>query len=127
WDADVGELTTYDARETAPLAADRSYWLDDKGDPRAFRDAVIGGRSAGVPGTPFLLEILHRDHGSLPWANLMQPAIDTAERGFAVTQRMAEAVAAAQGLDTFVTTAEYFLPGGKPVAEGSTLKNPAYA
>src|SRR5690606_22988756 len=31
------------------------------------------------------------------------------------------------GLDTFVTTAEYFLPGGEPVAEGSILKNPAYA
>lgn len=127
WDADAGELTTYDARETAPLAADGSYWLDDKGEPRAFRDAVVGGRSAGVPGTPLLLEMLYRDHGSLPWAGLMQPAIETAERGFTVTRRMAESVAAAQGLDTFVTTAEYFLPGGKPVAEGSTLKNQAYA
>lgn len=127
WDAEEGELTTYDARETAPLAADETYWLDENGEPLAFADAVVGGRSAGVPGTPMLLETLHRDHGSLPWTNLMQPAIETAERGFAVTQRMAESVAAAQGLDTFVTTAEYFLPGGEPVAEGSTLKNPAYA
>lgn len=127
WDAEAGELTTYDARETAPLAADESYWLDDNGAPRGFRDAVIGGRSAGVPGTPLLLETLHRDHGVLPWASLMQPAIETAERGFAVTRRMAGSVALAEGLDTFVTTAEYFLPGGKPVAEGVNLKNPAYA
>ncbi|MCP8894696.1 gamma-glutamyltransferase [Shinella daejeonensis] len=127
WDADAGQLTAYDARETAPLAADETYWLDENGEPRAFRDAVIGGRSAGVPGTPLLLETLHRDHGVLPWPSLIQPAIETAERGFAVTHRMAEAVAAADGLDSFVTTAEYFLPGGKPVTEGSNLKNPAYA
>lgn len=127
WDAETGELTTYDAREKAPLAADETYWLNENGEPLGFMEAVIGGRSAGVPGTPMLLETLHGDHGSMEWAELLQPAIDTAENGFTVTQRMADSVAGAEGLDTFVTTSEYFLPGGEPIAEGSTLMNPAYA
>ncbi|AEQ50971.1 gamma-glutamyltransferase [Pelagibacterium halotolerans] len=127
WDAETGELATYDAREKAPLAADGDYWLDENGEPMGFMDAVIGGRSAGVPGTPMLLETLHADHGTMDWAELLEPAIDTAENGFTVTQRMADSVAGATGLDTFVETAEYFLPGGEPIAEGSTLTNQAYA
>ena len=127
WDAASGELATYDAREKAPLAADGDYWLDENGEPMAFMDAVVGGRSASVPGTPMLLEQLHSDHGTMEWAELLQPAIDTAEAGFTVTQRMADSVAGAAGLDTFVETAEYFLPGGEPIAEGSTLTNQSYA
>jgi gamma-glutamyltranspeptidase/glutathione hydrolase len=127
WDAATSELTTYDAREKAPLAADGDYWLDENGETMGFMDAVVGGRSAGVPGTPMLLETLHTDHGSMDWAELLQPAIDTAEDGFTVTQRMADSVAGATGLDTFVEASEYFLPGGEPIAEGSTLTNQAYA
>jgi gamma-glutamyltranspeptidase/glutathione hydrolase len=127
WDAASSTLSTYDARERAPLAADGDYWLDQDGEPMAFMEAVIGGRSAGVPGTPLLLERLHRDHGTKDWAELLQPAIDTAEEGFTVTQRLAASVAGALGLETFVTTADYFLPDGNPIAEGATLTNQAYA
>lgn len=127
WDAEAGALSTYDAREKAPMAADGDYWLNDAGEPMAFMEAVVGGRSAGVPGTPMLLERLHADHGSMEWAELLQPAIDTATEGFTVSQRMADSVAAAEGLDAFVTTSEYFLPGGEPIAEGSTLTNQEYA
>ncbi|WP_417580665.1 gamma-glutamyltransferase [Pelagibacterium sp.] len=127
WDAANSELSTYDAREKAPLAADGDYWLTDSGETMEFMDAVIGGRSAGVPGTPMLLETLHDDHGTMDWAELLQPAIDTAESGFTVTQRMADSIAGATGLDQFVATSEYFLPGGEPIAQGSTLTNQAYA
>ena len=127
FDAETSDITTYDARETAPKAATDTYWLNADGTAMDFATAVIGGRSAGVLGTPMLLETFHRDHGSLDWAELMQPAIQTATEGFEVSPRLAKAVADAKGLDTFITTADYFLPGGKPIAEGSTLKNPAYA
>lgn len=128
WDAALGKLTTYDARETAPLAADQDYWLGEDGEPLAFMDAVIGGRSAGVPGTPLLLEVLHRKYGRLPWSGLLQPAIDTAEQGFTVSQRLADAIPAAPGLDTFETTRSYFFNAdGTPLAEGQTLRNPDYA
>ncbi|MBF0677421.1 MAG: gamma-glutamyltransferase [Devosia sp.] len=127
FDKESGELTTYDAREKAPMAADGSYFLDGTGAPMGFMDAVIGGKSAGVLGTPKLLEKLHADHGKSDWESLLQPAIDTAEAGFEVSQRMADSVAGTEGLDQFIATAEYFLPGGKPIAEGTLLKNPDYA
>ena len=127
FDKESGELTTYDAREKAPMAADGAYFLDENGEPVDFIEAVIGGRSAGVPGTPKLLEKLHADHGTTDWATLLQPAIEAAEEGFEVSQRMADAVADTEGLDRFVEAAEYFLPDGEPIGQGTLLKNPDYA
>lgn len=128
WDAALGELTSFDARETAPLAAGADYWLGEDGEPLPFRDAVMGGRSAGVPGTPMLMERLHERHGRLPWAGLLQPAIDMAERGFAVSPRLAEAIGAAWGLDRFEAARRYFFDeAGAPLAAGSMLRNPDYA
>src|SRR5690606_17932794 len=110
------------------LMADPNYWLDENGEPLGFWDAVVGGRSIGVPGTPMLLETLHANYGRLPWAGLLRPAIETAERGFSVSQRLADAIPAAQGLDRFAATRGYFLDAdGAPVAAGQTLRNPDYA
>jgi gamma-glutamyltranspeptidase/glutathione hydrolase len=128
YDAATGEVTTLDGRETAPLEADPKLFLDDGGQPLKFFDAVVGGRSVGTPGTPKLLEEAHRRWGRANWASLFEDAIMIADGGFAVSPRLAAAVASdAERLARFETTARYFLPGGKPVAEGHRLINPAYA
>lgn len=126
WDAAGAELTAHDARETAPMAAAPDYWLED-GEPLGFWEAVIGGRSVGVPGTPKLLEHIHARHGRLPWAVLFEDAVTLAEDGFEVTERMAESVADARELDRQDAARDYFLPDGDPLAEGARLANPAYA
>ena len=128
WDAATGELTSYDARETAPLAAGPDYWLDAEGAPLGFWEAAVGGRSVGVPGTPMLMEVLHGRHGRLPWPELLAPAIDLAEAGFAVSPRLAQSIAAARDLDRFEPTRGYFFDAsGAPLAEGSLLRNPELA
>ncbi len=128
YDARSGEITTLDARETAPLAADPQYFLDEDGAPLNFRTAVVSGRSVGTPGTPRLLEDAHRRWGRANWHSLFAEAIDHAETGFTVSPRLAESVAAAEDtLATFPATAAYFLPDGAPLAAGSTLMNPDYA
>ncbi|MQX35392.1 gamma-glutamyltransferase [Roseospira navarrensis] len=130
WDAAQQELVTLDGRETAPMAADETYWLGPDGEPVGWWEAVVGGRSVGVPGTLKLLETLHGRFGSLPWPDLWQPAIDTAEAGFAISPRLAASIAAAQDreLARFETTRAYFFnPDGSPKTAGTILKNPAFA
>ncbi len=128
WDAALNELTAHDAREIAPMAAAPDYWLDDNGAPLPFWDAVIGGRSVGVPGVPMLLEHIHQRHGRLPWAGLFDPALQLAEDGFEVSPRMAESIAGARGLDRHPATAAYFHDSaGAPLAAGTRLKNPDFA
>jgi len=127
YDAETGTLTTFDGRETAPLAADADYFLDVGGEPMPFWAAVVGGRSVGVPGTPRLLDVVHARHGERAWAELFEPAIALAEAGFEVTPRLAESVAAAPELDRFAETRAYFFPDGAALAVGADLANPAYA
>ncbi|HHX88636.1 MAG TPA: gamma-glutamyltransferase [Paracoccus sp.] len=128
YDAGSGALTTLDAREAAPMAADPRYFLDEAGAPLEFWDAVVSGRSVGVPGTPRLLEEAHRRWGRANWRGLWDDAIGLAEEGFTVSPRLADSVAAgADRLAAFPATAAYFLPGGVPLQAGARLVNPEYA
>ncbi len=128
YDAQAQELTTFDGRETAPLAATPRLFQDETGTPLGFFDAVVGGRSVGVPGTPALMAEVHARFGTQDWAALLEPAAALAEEGFTVSPRLAALVAEdAERLASSPVTASYFLPGGVPVAEGERLVNEAYA
>ena len=128
YDGATGELTTLDARETAPLEATPRLFQDDNGEPLKFFDAVVGGRSVGTPGTPALLEAAHRKWGRAPWPSLFEAGIGLAEGGFQVSPRLAGLVARdADRLARFPATAAYFLPDGQPLQAGETLLNPEYA
>lgn len=128
YDAATGDVTTLDGRETAPLSATPRLFQDASGAELPFWDAVVGGLSVGTPGTPALMDTAHRLWGRANWANLFDDAIQLAENGFAVSPRLAALVREdAERLSRFPATAAYFLPGGAPLAEGTTLVNPGYA
>ena len=128
YDAESGEVTTLDGRETAPAAATPTLFQTGDGEPMQFFDAVVGGRSVGVPGTPALLQAAHDRWGQSDWAGLFDTAIALAEGGFAVSPRKAALIAGdADRLARHGPTADYFLPGGTPIAAGTTLTTPAYA
>jgi gamma-glutamyltranspeptidase / glutathione hydrolase len=91
-----GESTFLDYRETAPAAAHRDIYLDESGN--VIEDAsLVGHRAAGVPGTVAGLWEAHQRYGTLPWADLVTPAIELAERGFAVPPGLADNVAEERG------------------------------
>jgi gamma-glutamyltranspeptidase/glutathione hydrolase len=128
YDALSNEVTTLDGRETAPLAVTPRLFQDEAGEPLKFFDAVVGGRSVGTPGTPALLAEVHARWGTQDWASLLQPGIDLAEAGFVVSPRLAKLVEGdGERLMSSDLTASYFLPEGKALEAGNTLKNPAYA
>ena len=129
YDANLGKITTFDARETAPIEATPELFQHPDGTPYKFYDAVIGGRSVGTPGTVALMQKLHDVHGKLPWNSLFDPAIKLATEGFEVSPRLAGAIADTQdSLSKYPETAEYFLDqSGQPLTAGTLLKNPKYA
>ncbi|TQF80657.1 gamma-glutamyltransferase [Elioraea sp. Yellowstone] len=129
WNAGVRTLETWDGRETAPAEAAPDLFLRPDGVPMGFLEAAHGGRAVGVPGAVAALEAAHRAHGRLPWAGLFAPAIALAERGFAVSPRLAAAIAAERerlARDP-ATRGHFLLPDGSPLPEGHVLRNPAYA
>src|SRR5215468_10619145 len=121
-------LTAYDGRETAPAAAKPDRFLGSDGKPLQFFDAIVGGRSVGVPGALRMLELAHRQYGRLPWATLFEPAIELAERGFAVSPRLAILIAGEKSRFRQERARDYFFKtDGSPLAAGQTLTNPALA
>lgn len=128
YDANKQSLKSYDGRETAPLLSSEQLFMSDETTPMQFFDAVVGGKSVGTPGTVKLLWEMHKEHGVLPWKELLKPAIELAKKGFEVSPRLAASVARDQNrLKLDEDTAAYFLPKGRPIKEGDNLKNPIYA
>ena len=129
YDAEAGELTTFDGRETAPIAATPDMFLDPNGQPLNFFDAVIGGRSVGTPGTVKLLYEVHKIHGKLPWPDLFKPALKLAEEGFEVSPRLHQLITyAAESLFRYKATRDYFLTEeGVPLFVGTLVRNVEYA
>ncbi|HUA51773.1 MAG TPA: gamma-glutamyltransferase [Candidatus Sulfotelmatobacter sp.] len=128
WDSRHRRLTSFDGRETAPGGATSALFLGPGGKPAAFYDAVIGGRSVGVPGVPRLLATLHARFGRLPWARLFEPAIRLADAGFAISPRLAALITADKYLAADPTARAYFYqPDGTPKRAGVLLRNPDYA
>lgn len=71
-------ITAIDYRETAPAGVGPEYYANGS------RSSTRGGTAVAVPGTVAGLVYAHQRYGKLPLATVAQPAIDLAERGFAV-------------------------------------------
>jgi len=128
YDGNSSDVAAYDGRETAPAAVGPDLFLRPDGEPMGFWEAVVGGRSVGVPGLVRLFELAHKAHGRLPWAALFEPAIRLAEEGFAVSPRLNALIAQDKYLKSDATAAAYFHDAsGAPLAVGTRLRNPAFA
>lgn len=83
-----GDLDALDYRETAPGKASGDMYLDDKGNPVKDK-SLLGALASGVPGTVAGMVKAHDKYGKLNWKRDIQPAIDLAQKGFAVTAQQA--------------------------------------
>ncbi len=120
-DAKSGKNIALDFREMAPAKASRDMYLDDKGQ-------VINNKSlythfaSGVPGTVAGMTHALEKWGTLPLADVIQPAIDLAEKGYPVSPTLAEALAVEKdNLGKWDTTKAIFFKDGEPMKAGDQL------
>ncbi|MBA4067697.1 MAG: gamma-glutamyltransferase [Isosphaera sp.] len=100
------EVRCIEYRETAPLAAKVDLFADGTVTP-------LDHRAAGVPGTVRGLAHAHKTYGTLPWKDVVLPAVKLAEDGFAVNAVLAAGLNRVLA-DPKTTNAEFKRVYGKP-------------
>ncbi|HET8657020.1 MAG TPA: gamma-glutamyltransferase [Longimicrobiaceae bacterium] len=114
-----GTTAALDFREEAPGGATRDMYLDARG--KVTDRSLHGPLAVGVPGSVAGMWAAHERFGSLPWAELLQPAINLAD-GLVVHERLARSLSAYEArLRQYPATAAVFLPGGKAPRVGDRL------
>ena len=116
-----GKAFSYDFREVAPTAAAPDMWLEEG--EYSFDKHHRGYLAVGVPGTVAGLHMAWKDHGSLPWRELLKPAIALARKGFRVSHNLAASLKAAlPRFAAYPASLEQFSNRGKPLKPGEFLR-----
>jgi gamma-glutamyltranspeptidase / glutathione hydrolase len=124
-----GTLAAIDYREEAPGLATRDMYLDTSGEPTPER--LVGPKAAGIPGTVAGLGLAHERFGSLPWADLVMPAVVLARDGHTLDEwHVEDVVRGAKRMREagFEDSARHYeRADGKPFEVGDLWTQPALA
>ncbi|MDE2303417.1 MAG: gamma-glutamyltransferase [Sphingomonadales bacterium] len=123
-----GHVASFDGRETAPAAADGTWFYND-GQPLTVAQAIPGGRSVGVPGNVALMAAIHARYGRLAWGALFTPAIALARDGFTISPRLHEFLTrfSKTGALSPAARALYYQADGTALPAGTRVRDPALA
>ena len=123
-----GHATTFDFREKAPLAANERMYLGLDGNV-IDNSNHIGMLAIGVPGTVAGLWKAHQELGSLPWADLVAPAVKLAREGIPLSYSLYSGFARSKGrFDQYPSTAaKFFKADGSLYELGETWYQPDLA
>ena len=114
-----GKSISIDYREKAPSSATRDMYLDAQGNP-LLNLSQFGHLASGVPGTVAGLFASHV-HAKLGFADLIEPAIQLAEKGFVITASEARSLNSNKASFVKYNTIQPVFVNSVPWKEGDTL------
>jgi len=121
-----GEPVAYDFREKAPAGATPTMFLrNGKYDEDLHHESYL---SVGVPGTVAGLHRAWKEHGTLPWKRLVEPAVALARDGFVVNDALARSLKGVlPAMKKHPASLAQFSKDGAPYEMGDVLKQPDLA
>jgi gamma-glutamyltranspeptidase/glutathione hydrolase len=122
-----GEVTAFDYREKAPLAATPRLFLDENGEYSA-RIHHNSHKAVGVPGTVAGFALAHETYGTLEWSRLVEPSVALARDGFALMPGLARSLQyAVARMEPHPASVAAFSKSGEPYSEGEIWQQPDLA
>jgi gamma-glutamyltranspeptidase/glutathione hydrolase len=115
-----------DYREQAPIHLNKSRYIDSVG-AAVGKNTIEGATAAGIPGTLAGMEALHQKHGRLPWHKILEPAVELAAKGWALTRREAELLNKHSSDLIRINGGHTYLSRETRFSLGDTLRNPELA
>ena len=119
-----GTKGALDFREKAPIAASKNMYLDSLGNVIPAK-SEFGALAVGIPGSVAGVFEVYKKFGTLPFKELIQPAIDLARNGFRVTKK--QAISLNSSSKAFEKANSYKTAFQKEWKEGDILKQEALA
>jgi gamma-glutamyltranspeptidase / glutathione hydrolase len=124
YDAKAKTVVSINAEGTAPRLATIEWYQKNLGGKLPQSDTLLSGTVPGVVDAWYTL--LDR-WGTMTFAQVLQPAIETAENGFPIGERMADAIATSRKLKKYPTSVKVYFPGGAAPKAGDVFRNPDLA
>ena len=125
-----GKVTAIDFREKAPLAATEKMFLAKDGtlSDNSNHEGIL---SVGVPGTVAGLFKAHTQYGKLPWAQLLDPAVQLAGKGIKTTEGIYQSITSTTTSQRLrrdpAATQKFFQDGRLPYRPGDLWRQPDLA
>jgi len=124
YDAKAKSVVSINAEGTAPKLATIEWYKKNRDGKLPESDTLLSGTVPGVVDAWYLL--LDR-WGTMSFAQVLQPAIETAENGFPIGERMAGAIASSRKLKKYPSSVKVYYPNGAPPKAGEIFRNPDLA
>ncbi len=121
YDAKKNEVVAIDAEGTAPRLATIDWYNKNNGGKLPNSDGLL---AASTPGVVDAWYILLDRWGTMSFAQVLQPALETAEQGFPLSEGLARGIAGSQKIRKYPTTMKVFMPNGRALQAGEILKSP---
>jgi len=121
YDAKAKKVLSINAEGTAPRLATIDWYNKNNGGKLPVNDGLLSGTVPGVVDAWYTL--LDR-WGTMTFAQVLQPAIEIAERGFPLPEALARSIATARKLQKYPSSMKLYWPGGKPPQAGDIFCNP---
>jgi gamma-glutamyltranspeptidase / glutathione hydrolase len=121
YDAKAKTVVSINAEGTAPKLATIDWYKKNLDGKLPQSDTLLSGTVPGVVDAWYLL--LDR-WGTMSFAQVLQPAIEIAENGFPIGERMASAIATSRKLKKYPSSVKVYFPGGEAPKAGDIFKNP---
>jgi len=122
-----GKTTAIDFRETAPAAAHRNVYLDERGE-YINESSLFGHKAAGVPGSVAGMAYALEKYGTMKWVQVVEPARKLAAEGFPVWYQLEQSLKEeAPELARYPETKRIFLRNGRLYETGEIFRQPELA
>jgi len=118
------KVYSINAEPRAPKLATIEWYEKNNDGKIPDSDGLLSG---GIPGVVAAWTILLDRWGTMSFAQVLQPAIELAEKGFPVSEARAAAIARVEKIRKYPTTMRIYMPNGQPPKPGDIFRNPDLA
>jgi gamma-glutamyltranspeptidase/glutathione hydrolase len=119
YDTKTKRVVSINAEPRAPKLATIEWYQRNNGGKLPSSDGLLSG---GIPGVVDAWYLLLDNWGTMTFEQVLQPAIQLAEEGFPLSEKLARAIANTRKIRQYPSTMRVYMPG-EPPKPGDIFKN----